>query len=178
MKKIAVGSKNPVKIQAVKQAFEKVWPDEVWHVEGTDVDSGVPDQPMSDSESIKGATNRATRALRALNPNFAVGLEGGIQEIDGKYFDCGWVVVKDKEGNIGVGSSVRMIVPKKMMKLIREGYELGDVDDKIFGLENTKHGSGHFGLMTKDAITRTHGYTDGVIAALTLFIHPDLRDSI
>lgn len=30
--------------------------------------------------------------------------------------------------------------------------------------------------MTKDAVTRAHGYRDGVISALVTFIHPHLRE--
>lgn len=49
--KVAVGSENPVKIQAVAEAFEKVWPKKKFEVIGTKVPSGVSDQPMSDEES-------------------------------------------------------------------------------------------------------------------------------
>ena len=63
MKKVAVGSKNPVKIEAVRLAFKTAWPRKEWAVEGVEVDSGVPDQPMSDEESICGARNRAQRSL-------------------------------------------------------------------------------------------------------------------
>lgn len=41
MKKVAVGSKNPVKVDAVRIAFERVWPEEKWVVEGAEVKSEV-----------------------------------------------------------------------------------------------------------------------------------------
>lgn len=172
--KIAIGSKNPVKIAAVQDAFELVWPDENFVFEGSDVASGVPDQPMSDEESILGATNRAERALEALGADFGVGLEGGIQQIGEKYFDCGWIVVVDKDGKKGVGSSIRMAVPFKMIKMIKEGKELGTVVDIVFGTQNSKHAGGHFGLMTNSGVTRLSGYRDGVISALAAFIHPEV----
>lgn len=37
--KVVVGSTNPVKINAVKLAFEKVWPNEKWEVTGIKVSS-------------------------------------------------------------------------------------------------------------------------------------------
>jgi len=40
-KLVIVGSKNPVKITAVKDAFEAVWPDGSFSFEGMDVPSGV-----------------------------------------------------------------------------------------------------------------------------------------
>jgi inosine/xanthosine triphosphatase len=129
---------------------------------------------MSDKESITGARNRAKKALESLGADYGVGLEGGLQEIEGNWFDAGWIVVVDKEGNEGIGSTIRMMTPEKMMDLIKQGMELGHVNDKLFGLENSKHGDGHFGLMTNGAITRTDGYRDGVIAALARFIKPEV----
>lgn len=169
--KVAIGTKNPVKIQAVEEAFTKVWPDKKFEYIGVDVTSGVPDQPMSDGESIMGATNRAQAALEKLNSDFGVGLEGGLQLIGDKWFDCGWIVVLDSKGHKGVGSSIKMEVPPKMMKLIQEGKELGKVVDILFHVENSKQTNGHFGLMTGKTITRKEGYRDGVIAALAAFIN-------
>ena len=141
--KIAVGSKNPVKIACVKEAFEKVFPDIAWEVEGVDVASGVPDQPMSDVESITGARNRAQGARDALGADYGVGLEGGLQEIENNWFDSGWIVIVDAAGNEGMGSTIRMLTPEKMMEMIKGGMELGHVNDKLFGVENSKHGDGH-----------------------------------
>jgi inosine/xanthosine triphosphatase len=172
--KVAIGSKNPVKIASVQDAFELVWPDPIFDFEGIDVASGVSDQPMTDVESIKGATNRAQRALDALQADYGVGLEGGIQQIGDEYFDCGWIVVLDKQGKKGIGSSIRMIVPPKMIRLIKEGEELGTVVDMVFGTQNSKHAGGHFGLMTNNAVTRLSGYRDGIISALAVFIHPEV----
>lgn len=173
--KIVVGSKNPVKIAAVREAFEKVFPDEQWKVIGVEVASGVPNQPMSDTESIQGARNRAMRAMQEANSaDYGVGLEGGLQKVDGEWFDCGWIVIRDKDGIEGVGSTVRIVTPAKLMNLIHKGIELGIANDMVFKTKNAKVAGGHFGNMTNNAITRTSGYRDGVIAALARFITPDL----
>jgi inosine/xanthosine triphosphatase len=177
IKKVAVGSLNPVKIEAVRLAFTDVWPETNWEVIGAEVSSGVSDQPMSDRESVKGATNRAKRAMKKLGANFGVGLEGGIQKVGKEYVDSGWMIVVSKDGKVGIGSSIRMHTPHKMMKMVlEEGKELGEVCDIIFKRKNTKHAEGQFGLMTKNLITRTEGYRHGVISALVRFIHPDLYD--
>ncbi len=170
--KVAVGSKNPVKIAAAKAAFKKVWPEKKWEVVGVDVPSGVSDQPMSDKESIKGASNRARRALKEVGADFGVGMEGGLQKIGETWFDCGWMVVEDKKGRKGVASSVRMETPRKLMKLIKEGKELGEANDILFGRRNSKQAEGHFGLMTDNIITRKHGYQDAIVIALARFIQP------
>lgn len=174
MKKVAVGSKNPVKIEAVKQAFKKVFSEEEWIIEGIEVNSEVSNQPMSDRESITGARNRAKKALQALQADYGVGLEGGVQEVDGIWFDCGWMVIVDAKGNEGIGSTVKMLVSEKIMQHIHAGKELGIANDIVFKTKNSKQGDGHFGLMTKNAITRTSGYRDGVISALSRFVQPDI----
>ena len=81
MKKIVVASKNPVKINAVRDAFEKMFPNEVFNMEGISVSSGVSDQPISDTETLQGALNRAGNAEKEnLHADFWVGIEGGIEE--------------------------------------------------------------------------------------------------
>jgi inosine/xanthosine triphosphatase len=95
--KIAVGSENPTKIEAVKNAFTIVWPEESWDVTGHNVGSDISDQPMSDEESIQGAKNRARKALELTKADFGVGLEGGLQQIGEYWFDSGWIVVVNKE---------------------------------------------------------------------------------
>ncbi len=174
MMKVAVGSKNPVKVNAVKLAFEAVWPDQQWEVYGQEVSSGVSDQPMSIAESIKGSRTRAKVALEQMGGDYGVGLEGGIFEESKLFFDGGWIVVRDTNGREGIGATPQIPVPEAMMRLIREGKELGVVCDILFKEKNSKQAGGHFGLMTNNLITRTDGYKDGVIMALTRFLHPDL----
>lgn len=172
--KVAIGSKNRVKIACVEEAFKKVWPERDFIFEGVEVSSSVPDQPMSDEESITGATNRAKRALEKTHADFGVGLEGGLQQTSGEWYDCGWIVVVDTKGMKGIGSTIKMAVPAKMIELIQQGKELGDVVDIVFGQHNSKQSGGHFGLMSNNIITRKDGYRDGVISALVAFLHPDL----
>lgn len=172
--KVAIGSDNPVKISAVKKAFNKVWPKTKFDFVGIKVSSGVSHQPMSDRETIQGATNRARRARDFAKADFGVGLEGGIQKIGNKWFDCGWIVVMDKKGNTGVGSSLRMHVPRIMMTYVKKGMEIGTIDDMLFNVKNSKKGTGHFGLMSNNLITREKGYIEAVISALARFINPQL----
>ena len=93
---IAVGSKNPSKIQSVRQALEQI---SLSHnakdqnqiklvLVGYDVASGVADQPYGDEMTRKGAQTRARAAFEAYandhsgcEPHLAVGMEGGLEEI-------------------------------------------------------------------------------------------------
>jgi inosine/xanthosine triphosphatase len=172
--KVAVGSENPVKIEAVRLAFTKIWPDKTWEFISVNANSKVSDQPMSDQESITGAQNRAYHALNEIQADYGVGLESGLQETGKQWLDCGWIVVLSKEGIEGLGATVMILVPNAIMEFIRNGTELGFACDAVFRQTNTKHGQGHFGLMTNGGLTRTAAYRDGVIAALAAFLHPEL----
>lgn len=172
---VFVGSHNPVKIKAVRLAFQRVWPRKKWQVSGIKVASGVSDQPMSAEESIIGARQRAQLALTYAEADYGVGIEGGLQLVSGQYFDCGWVVVIDRQGREGVGATIKIIVPPALMDLVlQHQMELGVANDHLFAQSNSKQQQGHFGLMTKNAVTRTSAYRDGVIAALARFIRADV----
>jgi inosine/xanthosine triphosphatase len=173
---VAVGSQNPVKIEAVRLAYMALWPVEHWVVEGCSVASSVADQPMSDGEARQGAQTRASRALEALHADYGVGLEGGLQQVEDYWFNCGWVSVVDTKGREGIGTTIRMIVPPAVMKVVLTGQELGDACDLVFMGIDTKRANGHFGLMTNDAIHRTGAFRDAVISALARFLHPQLME--
>ena len=79
---IAVGSKNPVKVEAVRRAFAAAHAEATLELHPYDVPSGVNDQPWSDGETREGAINRAHAAAAAYReqfggaaPSFSVGLE-------------------------------------------------------------------------------------------------------
>lgn len=172
--KVAVGSKNPVKIKSVQLAFEQIFPNEGWEFLGVDANSGISDQPMSDEECILGAKNRAQNALLVENADFGVGLEGGLQKHGENYFSVGWVAVVDKNRKQGIGCGVKTMIVPEIAKMVEAGMELGKADDIVFKKNNSKQGDGYVGIMTKNAITRTDGFKHGVICALARFIHPDL----
>ena len=62
--KILVGSENPVKLEAVKDAFTKYFGD--IEVVGIGVESHVPAQPVND-ETYIGAQSRAIHLLHSNN---------------------------------------------------------------------------------------------------------------
>lgn len=88
--KFHVGTLNPAKLRAVEMAAKAMFPQEEIEVIGQPVNSLVRDQPMDDKETIAGALNRA-RAVKDLHPasNYWIGIEGGLQEINGIYFESG-----------------------------------------------------------------------------------------
>ncbi len=172
--RVAVGSLNPVKIAAAAAGFAAVWPAESLECDGCRVASGVGDQPMSNIESIRGARTRAEQARDALDADYGVGIESGLEEIDGGWFSTGWVVIVDTHGIEGISSSLYRPAPLPSMALVRQGLELGSANDVVFGKTNSKQANGLIGLLTNDILTREGVFRDAVISALARFLHPEL----
>jgi len=172
--KIVIASKNPVKINAAVGAFQKLFPGQEIASLGISVPSGVKDQPMSDQETFLGATNRALAARNAHpDADYWVGLEGGVEEIEQEMRSTVWCVVCSKE-KTGKGKAGSFYLPPRMVELIKQGMEMGDADDIIFGTTNSKQTTGAIGLLTKNIIDRTALYEPAVVLAMIPFINPEL----
>ena len=170
--KIVVGSTNPVKLNSVKLVFEEVF--EEVEVVGVIVESGVPEQPRGDEETVRGALNRARGALEKDNEfEYGVGLEGGVYEQGDKLFECAWCAVVSSEGDEGLGGGLRFELPPKVAEKIRAGGELGPVMNEFLDREDVKKQEGAVGVLTKKHVTRTSGYKQLVYLALMRFISPE-----
>lgn len=133
MKKVIVGSTNPVKINAAIQGFYRMFPNEEFKFEGIKAQSGVSDQPIGNGETLKGALNRAKFCKKEMEGDFFVGMEGGVQRDHDNLFNSAWIVVMDKDGKIGKSRTADFQLPSKVADLIiKEGLELGDADDVVF----------------------------------------------
>lgn len=175
MKKVIVASTNPVKINTTEIGFKKMFPEINFSFEGVAAESGVSAQPMSEEETLRGATNRAENAKGiAPNADYWVGIEGGLEEINSGTEAFAWVVVISKDGLIGRGKTGSYFLPEKIVELIKEGKELGEADDIVFGRVNSKQSNGSVGILTGDVLTRTTYYEPAVILALIPFKNPDL----
>lgn len=175
--KILVGSQNPVKVNSVKQAFSKAFSDVTFNVEGIASESGVPEQPLGNSETFRGALNRVEFIYKKYpNADYWVGIEGGIEmneEDDMEAF--AWVFIKSLSLDHGKAKTANFYIPKEVSKLVRGGMELGHADDEVFGKSNSKQSSGSVGILTKGLLNRTDYYEQAVLLALIPFLNPHLN---
>ena len=176
--RIVVASKNPVKVQAVRNGFARIFPGADFDVVTVSVPSGVSDQPRSNAETLQGALNRARNAAR-MQPqaDYWVGVEGGI-ELEGEGFTgemCAfaWIVVQSPD-RLGKGCTGRFYLPPAVADLVCQGVELGQADDIVFGRSNSKQENGAIGLLTGGVIDRAGLYEPAVIFALIPFLNPHL----
>lgn len=179
---IFVGSSNPVKVNAVKNAAIGTWPELI--ITGHEVASGISEQPMSDEETKKGALNRAKAALKSgmaatknsqKNETFlGLGLEGGVFENEsGEMWTTVWAVVVNAQNQTWSANGARIQVPELIAELIRNGQEMGPVVQQLTGESNVKQKQGMFGIITKNFVTRTEEYTQIAKIALGLWYGQD-----
>ena len=170
--KVVVTSHNPVKIAAAREAFLSQFPTREIQLIPLAVESGVPDQPMSDEETRQGARNRVANA-RLKNPDadYWVGLEGGLDFFDGRLMAFAWMVIAAGNDQISEIRSVTLPLPPEVQALVSEGLELGEANDRVFSTLNSKQGGGAFGLLTDGLMTREGIYTQTLILALIPFVH-------
>jgi inosine/xanthosine triphosphatase len=172
--KVCVASENPVKINSVKEAFTKMFPGEIFMVEGLSASSDVSDQPMSDDETFKGALNRTNNLSEKIPADYWVGIEGGMQKKGAEFEAFNWVVVKSKTGKLGKARSATYFLPEAVSKLIREGKELAHASNTVFNENEINRKQGTVGMLTGNVVDRTNLSVEPVILALIPFKNKDL----
>ena len=175
MKTVVVASENRVKIDAVLDGFQRMFPGETFDIRGVSVASGVGEQPRSDVEALEGARNRADAASVAVpDADYTVGLEGGVELVGEEMAAFGWVVVKSINGTYGKARTGTFFLPHEVAALVSSGKTLGEADDQVFGRNNSGMHNGAVGLLTGDVVVRTKLFSEAVVLALVLFKHPKL----
>lgn len=165
---IAVGSRNPAKIAAVTKAIQPVWPAAT--IRPVAVSSGVSAMPLSDTECLQGARNRARAAREALATAYGIGLEGGVQESAAGLLLLGWVAIVDATGREGVGSTARLPLPATIAARVSAGEELGPVMDDILGVTKSNHRGGAVGALTNGLVLRADTFAMAIACALGPFV--------
>jgi inosine/xanthosine triphosphatase len=165
LRRVVVGSTNPVKVKAARAVLQRLSPDV--KVIGHGVPSGVRDQPWGDDETIRGAVARARGACAVGDAELGVGIEGGVVAMaDGSVRTCAWAAVVTRDGREGVGGSLAMLLPQDVAALVRCGMELGHAMDRVSGERNVKHGAGAVGILTAGLVSRQEAYEVLVAYAL------------
>lgn len=155
---IRVGSRNPVKLGAIRSVMEPCFPGAEFRPVG--VESGVPDQPIGYEQTLGGAINRA-RAAFALEGacDLAVALESGLIPVPltgTGYMNLTACAIHDgRQTYLGLGPAFEL--PAEVTRLVvEEGLELdpavlrsGLTADPRIG-----YGQGLIGILSRGRVTR------------------------
>ena len=164
---VIVGSKNPVKINAAKNAFAKYF--KKAKIEGIETASRVREQPIDIEEILQGAKNRAKKAFESKECDFGVGIEAGIFQLQGTnsgWLDTACVAIFDGK-KFHLGFTPMFEYPKKIVEtILAENCVVGEAVEKVFREKTDKQKEGAVGWLTKGKMPRTKYIEQGVIMAL------------
>jgi len=165
--RVAVGSTNPVKRAATERAMDGV----VTAGEAVAVDSGVPEQPWGEAETISGAETRATRAVAADSYDLGVGIEGGVARVEGTdgLFLIMWAAVTNGDV-LGLGAGPRLRLPDRVAARLEEGEELGPVMDNLLDTDGIAEAEGAAGVLTDSIVTREDALFQAVAGGFGRFV--------
>ena len=195
LRRVRVGSGNPAKIQAVGEALAAFVPNV--RVDGVEVESGVPEQPLGFDEILRGARNRALAALRRGDCDLAAGIEDGlvtlpgVEGLDGSdgfaglaspvvNLGCAWLTDGRRE-SFGLTSAFGY--PDDCAKRAQKEREpIGGLFDELWQAREVAavdgapsgRGIGNIGKLTLGVLTRAEYARHAVVCALVRYLHPDL----
>ncbi len=171
--KAVICSKNPIKINAVNQAFSMYFSDfDLISIKMPANNHGeILSQPMSREETIESAINRTTYAKTKVNGDLYIALEGGIAKDSHGAYLTGYVYIINKEGKDSLAGGYRMPLPLHVYSKLEKNpdKELGDIIDQLSNDHNTKQKGGAVALFTKNQIQREDVFRQAVIFALIPF---------
>lgn len=166
----AIGSKNPQKITAAKNAIKEYFNASDADFAAIGADSGVNSQPIN-SETEQGAINRAKAALGKANADFGIGIEGGLVELHKKDYCTACCAVISKSGEMHLAYAPLFEIPQKMLAKVKQRIELGGIMDERTGRKNTKQNEGALGIFSKGKITRGKAFEIAVMLAIMPFLN-------
>lgn len=171
---INVGSKNPNKFNAVKEAFLLFDRFSGAAFNAMGAASNISDQPVGYQETITGAKNRSVNAFK--NCDISVGLESGLVDIpltNTGYMNLTVCAIYDGNDHF-IGTGPAFELPEKITKLvIKEKLELDDAILKSGFSDNPRIGysEGIIGVLTNGVVTRKDYMVPSVTMAMAQFLY-------
>ncbi|MCB9802654.1 DUF84 family protein [Candidatus Nomurabacteria bacterium] len=176
---VAIASMQEPKVEAVKHAFAKIYPQIEIKVISQKVNSDVDDQPRGIEETTQGAYNRAQNLIKmGIEADFYLGIEGGVwlNNILGqeKFFLIGAIYVTNGQiDSLAYGEAIEL--PKyAKVEIMDKGRELAPVAEEMFSKLNVRGTNGTVGELTNDFITRKEAFENGILMAMAKFYNQEL----
>lgn len=157
--KLCVASTNPAKTGAVASALEKLGIQA--EINQQEAQSGVSAQPFSIEETRAGAINRAHHVLADCDA--AIGLEGGVFELEGTLYLCNWGALVTSGGAVYVAGGAQVPLPAEVAMLLRAGEELGPVMDRYAQETGIRHHKGAIGILTAGKLNRVEMFSQIIV---------------
>jgi len=126
--RVIVGTNNQKKIEVVRAVCED-WLKTELEVEGYQAESQVPEAPH-DEDTYRGALNRALDCRQSNEGDYFIGIESGLVERYGNFFEEAWAVVIHGDKRY-VGYSSGLFLPKVVTDRMAEGVPHNKIMEQI-----------------------------------------------
>jgi len=163
--KIHVGTRNTLKVRAVRTAFAAVFGDESLDVMAVEIEGCVPPQPFDD-EIAQGAICRARGALA--KADYGVGIEAGLVRFPGYdgYLSVQFCAVLDRTGRLTVGHGPGYTLPQEVLDRLTNGSTLNREMSRLSGIPEIKEKEGAIGILSGGRVDRFSITREAVLMAL------------
>jgi inosine/xanthosine triphosphatase len=172
--RVAVGSENPVKLEATRRALSTLFGQV--EVRGFDAPSGVPDQPFEEA-TWEGARTRARLALAAWpDADFGVGIEAGLFQVSatGGLLDVQACVVLDHAGRLTYGQGPGFAYPPGVQDALRAGATVGEVLSRVADVPDIGRKMGAVGWLSRGHLSRAGLTEPAILMAFLPRLRPEL----
>lgn len=169
--RVGVGSANAAKVNAVRAVLRRLRAP--YRLVVCPSSSGVPEQPTSDEETVRGALQRAQGVLAATEVDLAIAFEGGVDRTLFGTFAVEWCVVHDRSGVRGFGGGPRVLLPSALAERVQLGEPLSEAIERS-GIGRASARGGVFGLLTRNLVTRESANREALTLALARFVDAPL----
>lgn len=150
---VIICSKNPVKIQAVEACLPQ------YNIISVDCPSSVPEQPIGQEETLRGAINRTDYVFKNFSEVYmAIAFEAGIEIINEQPYVIQWAVVTLSTGKRYSVQGIGIELPQSFLIPLKQGVELSQLIDEYTGQQDIRSKNGALGVLTNDYITRQQLY--------------------
>jgi len=174
--KVAVGSTNKVKVDAVRSIFTQAFG--LVEVISVEPDHNIAKQPR-EKQTIEGAIQRARSALGKSGADFGVGIEAGLfyNSVLQKHLDIQYCAIIDSSGKMTIGHGPGFEYPPEVVKAVLDGGSVGDTMSQITQIDKIGHKMGSIGYLSDGLIDRTSLTEIAVLMALIPRIRKELYET-
>jgi len=170
---VAVGTKNPAKIEGIRRAFTRYYPEP--ELRTVDTATFVRPQPLGLEQIAESAVIRARHALSKAGGDFGVGVEAGIFTMSGSYFDHQQAAIVDRLGRASLGHSSGFMLPAAPVeRILREGKELEHYAVELTGIKEIGDKGGLIHYLTNGQVSRADLTEQCVVTALAPWLHREV----
>lgn len=120
--RVCIGSKNKVKVNAVKEVFDDIFRE--IKIEYDEIEVKTEKQPAG-RKIMEGALKRAMNAVKG--NDYGIGIEAGLRKENGINFIEHYAVISDKTGYVTYGKSPSFQCPDWIVEEIEKGREIKEI---------------------------------------------------